>query len=178
MNTYIWMKRLLAILGSGLIGLMFSTGAYAANPEPVTVEVQFAAPITILETNALQFGVLDVNLAIAEEVIIAPDSSLTDLGGNVIGPTPAAATFDVIATPGRAINILVDTVTTGTGYSLGAWQCDYGAVPAAGACDGAGLSETSEAGPTELRVGVTLTGDAAPVLGNQDGSFNLTVAYQ
>ena len=177
LNTRYCMKTITAISGSALIGLMLASSVDAANPEPIVVQVAFVAPITITETNPLEFGALDVAMGLTEQVIIAPDGSLTDLSGNVIGGVQAAARANVVATPGRAINILVDAVTTGTGYFLTAWTCDYDA-GADGACDGAGLSETSVAGSIEVRVGVTLESDIAPVAGDQDGSFNLTVAYE
>ncbi len=78
LKTHIWMKSFLATLGSTLIGRIFATRANAVNPEPVTVEVEFVDPITITTNNALQFGLLDVNLANLETVVIAPDSSVTD----------------------------------------------------------------------------------------------------
>ena len=173
------MKHITAISGFALIGLMLATSVDAANPEPIVVQVAFVAPITITETNPLQFGALDVAMGLTETVIIAPDGSVTDGSANVIGGTQAAATANVVATPGRAINILVDTVTTGTGYTLHTWMCDYdGDIAGGGACDVGGLSETSVAGSIEVRVGVTLESDAAPVVGDQDGGFELTVAYE
>ncbi len=179
LDTRIRRENVLGISGSVLIGLMFATSVDAANPEPVVVQVAFVAPITITETNPLEFGALDVAMGLTEQVIIAPDGSLTDLSANVIGGVQAAATANVVATPGRAINILVDTVTDGTGYFLTAWMCDYdGDIAGGGACDGAGLSETSVPGTIEVRVGATLESDAAPVAGDQDGGFELTVAYE
>jgi len=179
LDTPIRRKYLLGASGSALIGLMLATSVDAANPEPIVVQVAFVAPITITETNPLEFGSLDVAMGIGEQVIIGPDNSLSDTGANVLGGTQAAATANVVATPGRAINILVDAVTVppGVGYFLTAWLCDYdgGTI---GACDGAGLSETSAAGTRVVRVGVTLESDVAPTAGNQDGSFNLTVAYE
>ncbi len=177
LDTPIRRKYLLGASGAALIGLMLATSVDAANPEPIVVQVAFVAPITITETNPLEFGALDVAMGIGEQVIIGPDNSLTDLAANVIGGVQAAATANVVATPGRAINILVDTVTDGAGYFLTAWMCDYD-LGADGACDGAGLSETSAAGIRVVRVGVTLESDVAPVAGDQDGSFNLTVAYE
>ena len=43
--------------------------------------------------------------------------------------------------------------------------------------DGAGMNVTSVASGA-LRVGVTLTGAGGATAGNQDGTFDVTVAYQ
>ncbi len=92
LKTDIWMKSFPVILGSTLVGLILATGAGAANPEPVAVGVEFVDPVTISENNALQFGLLDQNLAVAEDVVIAPDSSVTDAASRVLGGTHAAPT--------------------------------------------------------------------------------------
>ncbi len=164
--------------GSALLGLSIATVARAANPEPVVVNVEWVAAITIAETSALQFGLLDVLMADTETVVIATDGTVTDANNNVTGGTQAAARFNTTAAPGKGITILVDNIGNGTYYTLGSFICDYDA-DTAGACDGAGLSETSVAGTIEVRVGATLTKNATPaVAGADDGSFDLTITYQ
>lgn len=176
-KTKIFLMSFVAIVGSALIGLMLSTKTDAANPEAIVVQVAFVAPISITETNQLEFGSLDVAMLATETVIIAPDNSVTDAFSNVVGGTQASAKADAIATPGRPINVLVDNVTNGADYALATWICDYNA-GADVACDGAGMSTTSVAGPTEIRVGVTLTGNGGATAGDDNGSFDLTVAYE
>jgi len=88
-RTNICMESFPALLGAALISLVLSTAAVAANPEPVTVEVEFIAPVTIAETNALAFGMLDVAMLVAQTVAIATDSTVTDVNNNVVGPAPA-----------------------------------------------------------------------------------------
>ena len=171
------MKKFAALLGSVLIGLMLATSAWALNPEPVTVEVEFVDPITITETNALQFGLLDVGLGGAEVVIIAPDGGLTDLASNVLGGTQAAAALTVAATAGLPINILVDNILPNTGYTLGTVICDYDG-GADLACDGTGLNVASSVASAVLRVGVTLFGTGGAGAGTFNGSFDVTVIYQ
>ena len=56
MNTSNLMKRFAAGAGSALMGLMFATGANAANPEPVPVEVEWVAPIGLGENNDIAGG--------------------------------------------------------------------------------------------------------------------------
>jgi hypothetical protein len=165
-------------LGSTLIGLMFATSASAQVTEPVDVQVAFVAPITITETNPLEFGSLDVAMGVGEQVIIATDNTPTDAAANIVGGVQASAKLTVTATGGRPINILVDTVGDGVFYNLTAWRCDYNGA-ADGACDGLGLSQISfGGGSAQVRVGATLTSLGGAGAGDDDGSFNLTVAYE
>lgn len=162
---------------SALALLLVMGSAGAANPEPVTAEVEFVDPITITETNALQFGLLDQNLASAETVIIAPGGTVTDAGGNVQGGTQAAANLTVTSTAAQSVTILVDNIVNGVGYALSSFQCDYNTGAASGACDGSGLTATSAASAA-LLIGATLTGDGLSAPGAANGSFDVTVTYQ
>ena len=171
-----WMKRLAVIAGSALMGLTLTIGVNAANPESVVAQVTFANPITITEVNSLQWGTLDANLNL-ETIIIAPNSGVSGTGtALVIGATPAAANLTVGATAG-GITILVDTIVSGAGYSLGTFMCNYDGAGADSACDGGGYTETAVASAT-LLVGATLTGDNTAVPGAANGSFEVTVTYQ
>lgn len=156
--------------------LLVTTSGFAANPEPVTAEVEFVDPITVTEVNALQFGMLDKNLADLETVVIAPDGTVTDAGGNVQGGTQAAADLTVTSTASQSISILVDNIVNGTGYALSSFMCTYNGGTST-ACDGAGMSATSVASAT-LLVGATLTGDGLAAAGAANGSFDVTVTYQ
>ncbi len=171
------LTKTLTISLLGGLSLLPSHSTFAANPESVVAEVEFVAPITITETNALQFGLLDVNLANAETVVIGSDSAVTDAASRVLGGTQAAASLTVGATATQSISILVDNIADGTGYALSAFQCDYNAGASAGACSASSLSATSIASGT-LLVGATLTGDGLAAAGAQNGSFDVTVSYQ
>ncbi len=158
------------------IGLSFTAGLVAANPETIPVQVTFVDPIAISETNALQFGSLDQNLTNSESVSIAPDSTVTDPADRVEAGPQAAASLTITATPGRAITIQVESVVPGAGYSLTDFRCNYNSGTDA-ACDGEGYSGTSvDSGA--LLVGATLTGDGTAVAGAADGSFDVTISYQ
>ena len=176
-RSKIFLVSFVAVLGSALIGLMLSNSSHALNPEPIVVQVAFVAPITITASTPLTFGSLDVATAIGETVIIAPDGGVTQsTPGIVVGGVQAAATANTVATLGRPINILVDNVTSGLGYDLHTWMCEYSA-GAPGACDAGGMSETSEAGGTQVRVGVTLQIDVIPTACDRNGVFYLTLSY-
>ena len=159
-----------------VMGLSLPAGVVVANPVTVPVQVTFVDPIAISETNALQFGSVDQNLASSESVTVAPDSTVTDPADRVEGGPQAAASLTITATPGRAITIQVDSVDPGAGYSLTDFSCNYNS-GADTACDDSGYSETSTASGT-LNVGATLTGDGTATAGAADGSFDITVTYQ
>ena len=173
----IWVRSLLVVFGSALIGLMPAIVADAANPESVTVDMTFLDPITITENESLRFGLLDVNMANLETVVIAPNDSLTDAGGNVLGGTQAAADLTVTATASQSITILVDNVSTATGYVLETWICHYDTAGPDSACDGSGYTETS-VGSAILTIGATLKGNGSAVVGTDNVTFDVTVTYQ
>jgi hypothetical protein len=176
-KTGISMKGLLAILGSALFSLTPAIVADAANPEPVTVDMTFLDPLTITENNPLQFGLLDVNMGNNNRVTVAPDSSVTDTQNNVIGGTQAAASLTVTATASQSITILVDNVSSATGYVLETWRCNYDSAGSDSNCDGGGYSETSAASAT-LLIGATVKGNGNAVAGADNSTFDVTVTYQ
>ena len=171
------MKGLLVTAGSAFFGLMLTSGANATT-EGVTAEIEFVAAVTIAETNALQFGLLDTAIANLEEVVIAPDNFLTDTNNNVQGGTQASAKFNVTAADTKTLTILINNVVlpASPGYALDAWQCDYDA-GADGDCE-AGMLATAGSGSKEVRVGATLTGDGTSPTGGKNATFDLVIAYQ
>jgi hypothetical protein len=171
------MRIFLSIPGAILMGLIPVPVADAANPESVTVDMNFLDPITITENNPLQFGLLDVAMANNQTVTVAPDDSVTDTQNNVLGGTQAAADLTVTATVSQSITILVDNVSTATGYVLQNWTCNYDAAGSDSACDGSGYTETSVASAT-LLIGVTLKGNGSAVVGTDNSTFDVTVTYQ
>lgn len=174
LKTKFFVKSITALSGFALSGLMFTTSVDAANPETVVVEVTFVAAITIVETNALQFGLLDEALN-TETIIIATDDGLTDAGNIVIGGLQRAADLTITAQSGVSMNITIGDITPFLGYTLTDFKCDYelGTITA---CDGTGYTVTSVT-TGALRVGVTLTGTNLAVAGVANGSFTVTVSY-
>lgn len=170
-------KGLAAICSAALLGLVPGIVADAANPESVTVTMTFLDPVSITENNPLQFGLIDVNISNNHTITIAPNSSVTDTNGNVLGGTQAAANLTVTATASRTISILVNNVSTATGYSLGSFQCNYNSAGSDSTCDGSGYTATSVASAT-LRVGATLTANGNAVVGTDNSTFDVTVNYQ
>jgi len=143
----------------------------------VTVDMTFLDPLTITENNPLQFGLLDVNMGNNQKVVVAPDGTVTDTQNNVFGGTQAAADLTVTGTASQSITILVDNVSTATGYSLEKWMCNYDAAGSDTACDSGGYSETSVASAT-LLIGATLKGNGSAVVGTDNSTFDVTVTYQ
>lgn len=172
METISWKRGVAAVLGTGLM----LANAVCAAQESVVAEVTFVDPIQITEDNALQYGLLDVGLADTETVVIAPDGSVTDAGGNVLGGTQAAAQLTVDATAGAGITILVDNISGNTGYDLTTFMCNY-AGGTDTACDGGGYGATSVSS-ADLLIGATLEGDGNAGPGTFNGSFDVTVTYQ
>ena len=173
MNTNIRMKRFLAILGSALMGLMLATVARAA-VENVVAQVTFADPVSIVEVNSLQFGIID-HVLNTETIILGTDDSVSGTGsGLVIGGTQAAAELTITAEVSQVLTILISGIVDGTGYALSAFVCKYN-----GGTDTACNSLTPTAvASAPLLIGATLTGDNLAVPGTADGSFNVTILYQ
>jgi len=176
-NTNIWMKKFLAILGSALMGAMLATSANAANPEPVTAQVTFATAITILENNPLQIGVLDVAMAVSDTVTINTDDTFSESASNIIGGAQAAADLTITATGSTGITILADNVLGATYYTLGTWLCRYDGL-ADQPCGSAYNVTSAVGGSAVLEVGVTLTALGSAIAGNDDATFDITVTYQ
>lgn len=164
--------------GTALATALFMNTATAAVPENVVVNVDFVDPITITEVAAMDFGLLDVNLANTETIILATNSTTSGTGtARLLGGSKVAANLTVTATAVQAVTVLIDNVTSGSGYTLGTFTCDYNAGADTGGCDGAGMSATSVASAT-LLVGVTLTGNGTASVGLANGNFDVTVTYQ
>jgi len=166
------------VTGIALAGALFINVAAAAVPENVIVNVDFVDPITITEVAAMDFGLLDVNLANTETIILATNSTTSGTGtARLLGGSKVAANLTVTSTAAQALTVLIDNITSGSGYTLGTFTCDYNAGADTGGCDGAGLSATSVASAT-LLVGVTLTGNGTASVGLANGNFDVTVTYQ
>ncbi len=175
MKSDIWTKGLLATAGSALVGLMLASVAHAAF-DNVVAEVRFAAPVTIGENNALQFGVLDVAFPNTETITVGTDDAVTGDTGNIVGGTQAAADLTITATPSIALSILVDNIISGSGYTLDTFLCSY----QGGAdtdCDGPGVYSPTSVASGTLEIGATITSDGTAALGPANGSFDVTVIY-
>ena len=182
MNTSTRMKRFAAIAGSALMGLMFATSANAANPEVVTVDVTWIAPIAIAPVSNLRFGLLDVGMAENDTVTINTTGGYSESVANtVVGGTIAPAELTITVANSTPISILVDTIGTGTYYTIGTINCRYeGAADVR--CDSAynvTSSGSSGTGDT-LEIGAILTKNATiPALaGDDDTTFEVTVTFQ
>ncbi len=180
MKTSTRMKRFAAIAGSALMGLMFTTSANAAAPEQVPVEVTWIAPISVAATQALQFGLLDVNTVAAETVTILTDNNYTESTLNtVIGGTQLAAVLTITVPNLTNISIIADNHQGATHYTLDTWVCSY-ELAADVDCDvdyDLQSSATSSGGDT-LVIGATLHAGAGITAITDDSTFDVTVTYQ
>jgi hypothetical protein len=182
MKTSNWMKRFAAIGGSALMGLTLTIGANATNPEQVAVEVTWIAPIVVAEVGSLRFGLLDVGMAENDTVTINTDGTYSESVANtVVGGTQAQAQLTITVANSTAISILVDTIGSGTYYTIGSFECSYELAPDV-TCDSA-YPVTSSADSTNgdtLDIGaVLLKNSTVPALaGADDTTFDVTVIFQ
>ena len=170
-------KRVAAATAGLCTGLLGAQLAVAANPETVTASVTFVDAITITENRALSFSYVDDAFANTETIVVATSGSVTDSASRVIG-TPTSASLTVTATATQAISILVDSITNGTGYTLGSFTCDYNGGASSGTCSGTSLDIASAAASATLLIGATITGNGSASTGADNGSFNVNVTYQ
>jgi hypothetical protein len=162
---------------AGTLAIVLVAPTAGAAVESINANVEFVSPITLTEVNALGFGLLDVNLAAAQTIIISPTDVVTGTGvARIVGGVREAAEATVAATASQPITIIVGNFVDGVGYALSAPLCAYDG-GAATACGGAGMSATSAASAA-LLVGATLTGNGSAAVGVDNGSFDVTVSYQ
>ena len=173
-------KRLALATASLCAGLLTAKLAVAANPESVTADITFVDVITITENSALVYGLVDDALANTETIIVSTASAVSGTGAARVIGTPAAANLTVTATAGQPVSILVNSISSGTGYALSAFTCDYNGGATTGTCSGTSLDVASPVASATLLIGATLTGDgnAAASSSGADGSFNVSVNYQ
>lgn len=160
------------LLATSLLAL--ANYAFPAS-QNVEAQVEFVAPVEIVETNGLQFGMISTDLANLETITIGTDSTVTDSNGRVVGGTQMAAKLTVNATASKSINIVVSNINGNNGYGLDSFQCSYNG-GAAKACDGAGTNETAT-GTATLEIGARLVGDGNTSTGVYNGSFDVLIAY-
>lgn len=172
MITYRFSKLLLIVAT-----LLLSAQLYAANPEPVAVEVEFVTPITITEDNTLKFGLISTAIVNTNVVTVAFDDTVTDATSRVVGGVQEAGQVTIGAGAGQAATVDVSETGTSTSYDLTAFSCSYdsGGTPQDGDC-GAGLSVTTVASAVTL-IGSTLTANASPPAGTDDTILEITMTY-
>jgi hypothetical protein len=173
-------KGFIAATGSALLGLMLATVANAANPEPVPVQVEWVAPVAIVENAPLSFGWLATGTPASETVTINTDDTFSEsTAGTVIGGTQTAAQVTITVADSTPITILVDSIGSGTYYTLGTFLCSYeGAGGVACDSDYDVTSSATSSGGDVIEIGATLTVVGTPAVGTDDTTFDVTVTYQ
>ena len=159
--------------------LVNSPPFYAANPEPVVVEVFFVTPIVITETVTMKFGLVKEGMALNETIVIATNNGTTDTGGNLVGSVArTAGEVSITATPLVAATIIVDALTSNGQYALSAPTCTYNDDAGTSAsCGGTGMGVTTAGSFSLVEVGLTLTHTGSSAAGQLDGNFNITMTY-
>ena len=174
-------KRTIAALASAAILGFVGVGAHAQTTEPVDVEVRFVEPITITVNNAMQFGLVDINIGVGETLILATNDTVTGTGApaRLLNTAQLAADLTVEATANQAINILVNNEVGGSSYDVHTFTCRYNGV-VNGGCDTTGLDVVagSVIANATLEIGATLEMTGPAPSGDDWGSFDVTVAYQ
>ncbi len=160
---------------SALFSLLIISNFTFAASKNIEAQVEFVAPVELVENNGLQFGMISTELSNMETVIIGTDNAVTDSNGRVVGGTQLAAKLTVSATSSKSINIVVNNVAANSGYSLDSFQCSYNG-GATKVCDGAGTNEVA-ANSATLEIGARLVGDGNSNTGIYNGSFDVLIAY-
>ncbi len=161
---------------AGFSALLFSAPLWAV-VDNIPVNVEFVAPITLTSVDNLSYGLLDVNMAAAETIVLDPDDTISaDAGANVLGGTQTVGTTTVTATATQTLVISVAQNTGGTYWDVATFMCSYNG-GGDNACSGGGYTATSVASGL-LEVGATLTAKGVPVAGVDNGSIDVTVVYQ
>jgi len=120
---------------------------------------------------------LDVNMVNPETIVIAPDNAQSGTGlSRIVGGAQNAALLTVTATNAQPITVLIDNVADGAYYALSTFRCDYDSGADAD-CDVA-FDIASAVPSAVLRVGATLTAAGGASVGQDFGSFDVTVTYQ
>ena len=172
---YLLTKQSRIVVACAVVELLALNSACTANPEPETEEVEFVIQVTITENNAMQFELLDQNVANSETIFIGTNGVLTDAASFIVGATRAVANLTVPATPAQAITILIDADVDGTEYEPTSVRCTNNAGVDTD-CNGAAMSATSAAS-ANLLVNATTKGDGLAATEIVHISFDVTVAY-
>jgi hypothetical protein len=172
-------KTLAAVITTGMVAFPALTSTALANAtEPVDVKVEFVEPITLTETQNLDFGMLSTDMVATNTLTIATDDSLTDTNGLKLDPaaTQKAADITMTATASQTVSISVAETGSATGYSLGSFKCKYaaGSETACGSSDDFNVTTSAS---TTLTIGATLTGNGSDAAGVDDSAITVTATY-
>ena len=166
--------KCVAITFFNLVLLAVHAQLFAAS-NTFDVDLEFVEPITLTETNALQFGLVSTD---AENTNILSINSAGDVGGLsslFIGGVQAAAAITVTASNLNTLEIIINNIVNGQGYTLGTFVCDYNGGGESGCSSAMNVSSVASG---VLLIGATLTADGTDVAGTANGSFDIVITYQ
>lgn len=177
------------ILGSSTllaVGAVAHHAQAASTGVPINAEV--AAPISITQTQALNFGVL-TDTGAGGTVTVGTGGTITGSTGasSGAGGTVAAGGFEITATTGRVINVTTPaSVTIADGgntmtvnsFSLLAPAAAGGASNTGNATTGAAIAANlTAANVTGFRLGGTIVVGAGQAAGTYSGTVTVTALY-
>lgn len=161
------LNKKIALLGAAAIA-MVSTGANAATVS-ATAEVDILAPVTLVQTAGLDFGVVASGAA-AGTVTLTPVSDVRTCSAGLacVGAANRGA-FSVVGASGYTVIITVAPATTLTGT---------GGAPMALSLAGSNPIIIANGLPQTFNVGGSLTVGAAQGAGTYTGTYNVSADYQ
>lgn len=165
------MLKKIALLGAATVALV-STGAHAATV-PATAEVDILAPVTLVQTAGLDFGVVGGSVAGTVTIAAASGSTANCSAGLLCASTSRPGAFNVAGANSYNITISVAASTT----------LDDGAGPGAAMTLNLTPSTTSVTGagsatPVAFYVGGVLGVNANQAAGTYTGNYNVSADYQ
>ena len=121
-DRYLLAKQSRTVVACALVGLLPLNSASAANPEPVTVEVEFAVQVTITESVAANFT---VPTSSAQAITILLGAIVDGTGYELAsvrcednaGADTACNGAGMPATSAASANLFVDATVTGDGLA-------------------------------------------------------------
>lgn len=166
--------RNITIGAAATASLLMASQTFALT-ESVVAEVEFVAPITMVETNALQFGYISTDAIASNVISVDSAGATTDTNSLLMNNDQAAAAITVGATASKTIDIIVNNITDGTGYALSAFLCTYDGGTETNCSSTMSVTSVTSA---NLTIGATLTADGLDSAGAADGSFDVVITYQ
>lgn len=159
----------IALAGAIAAAAMVSTGAHAATVS-ATAEVDILAPVTLVQSAGLDFGVVGGAVAGTVTIGTGADTASCSVGLMCAGTSRRGA-FNVTGASGYTVTITVDAATTLDDAGAGAPMA-LSLTPSTTSVVGAGATLVP------FHVGGVLSINAAQAAGTYTGNYNVSADYQ